>query len=135
MVDLTIADDISYTELNLSIEKYGQAQVKKRVKIAKALDCVPRMSTNEKKFKELLARWAVYTHTKLLSEQIFVPLDMSDNKTIMYAPFQTMAQYYISLGYSSTVYGSIVCSVEKNIVLFDKCMACPIGTIEDYKIL
>lgn len=49
MVDLTIADDISYTELNLSIEKYGQAQVKKRVKIAKALDCVPRMSTNEKK--------------------------------------------------------------------------------------
>ena len=35
MVDLTIADDISYTELNLSIEKYGQTQVKKRVKIAK----------------------------------------------------------------------------------------------------
>ena len=52
MVDLTIADDISYTELNLSIEKYGQTQVKKRVKIAKALDNVPRMSTNEKEFKE-----------------------------------------------------------------------------------
>ncbi len=88
MVDLTIADDISYTELNLSIEKYGQTQVKKRVKIAKALDNVPRMSTNEKEFKELFTRWAVYTHTKLLSEQIFVPLDMSDTKVIMYAPFK-----------------------------------------------
>lgn len=134
LVDLTIADGISYTELNRSLEEYKQAQVKKSVKIAKALGYVPRMSINKKEFEELFTRWVVYTHTKLLSEQIFVPLHVADNKAITYAPFQTMAQYYISLGFSGIVYGSTVCPVGKNIVLFDKHMACPIGTIEDYEI-
>ncbi|MGM9552001.1 MAG: RES family NAD+ phosphorylase [Clostridia bacterium] len=132
LVDLTIADDISYTELNLSLEEYRQEQVKKGIKIAKALGYVPEMRTDEKEFGELLTRWAVYTYAKLLSEQIFVPLDVSDNKAITYAPFQTMAQYYISLGYSGIVYGSTVCPEGKNIVLFDKHMACPEGAIEDY---
>lgn len=135
LVDLTISDDISYAELNASLEEYGQAQVKKGVKIAKALGYVPKMITNKKEFEDLFIRWSVYTYTKLLSEQIFVPLDVSDNKAITYAPFQTMAQYYISLGYYGIVYGSTVCPTGKNIVLFDKQMAKPIGTIEDYRIL
>lgn len=134
LVDLTIADDVSYAEINGTLEEYGQAQVKKGIKIAKALGFVPKMSTNKKEFEELLTRWGVYTYTKLLSEQIFEPLNVCDNKAIAYAPFQTMAQYYISLGYSGIVYGSTVCPVGKNIVLFDKHMACPVGTIEDYKI-
>ena len=134
LVDLTIADDVSYAELNAALEEYGQAQVKKGIKIAKALGFVPKMSTNKKEFEELFTRWGVYTYTKLLSEQIFEPLNVCDNKAIAYAPFQTMAQYYISLGYSGIVYGSTVCPVGKNIVLFDKHMACPVGTIEDYKI-
>lgn len=134
LVDLTIADDVSYAEINETLEEYGQAQVKKGIKIAKALGFVPQMSTNKKEFEELLTRWGVYTYTKLLSEQIFEPLNVCDNKAIAYAPFQTMAQYYISLGYSGIVYGSTVCPVGKNIVLFDKHMACPVGTIEDYKI-
>ena len=50
----------------------------------------------------------------------------------MYAPFQTMAQYYISLGYSGIIYGSTVSNVGRNIVLFDKNMASPIDTTEDY---
>lgn len=134
LVDLTIADDVSYAEINETLEEYGQAQVKKGIKIAKALGFVPQMSTNKKEFEELLTRWGVYTYTKLLSEQIFEPLNVCDNKAIAYAPFQTMAQYYISLGYSGIVYGSTVCPAGKNIVLFDKHMACPVGTIEDYKI-
>lgn len=93
------------------------------------------MNTNKKEFEELFTRWGIYTYTKLLSEQIFEPLAVCDNKAIVYAPFQTMAQYYISLGYSGIVYGSTVCPVGKNIVLFDKHMAYPVGTIEDYKIL
>lgn len=134
LVDLTIADNISYAELNASLEEYGQAQVKKSVRIAKALGFVPRMSTNQKEFEELFAHWGVHSYSKLLSEQIFVPLDVSDNKVITYAPFQTMAQYYISLGYSGIVYGSTVCPNGKNVVLFDKHMACPIGKIEHYEI-
>lgn len=134
LVDLTIADDVSYAEINETLEEYGQAQVKKGIKIAKALGFVPQMSTNKKEFEELFTRWGVYTYTKLLSEQIFEPLNVCDNKAIAYAPFQTMAQYYILLGYSGIVYGSTVCPAGKNIVLFDKHMACPVGTIEDYKI-
>ena len=132
---MTIADDVSYAELNEDLDEYGQAQVKKGIKIAKALGFVPRMNTNKKEFEELFTRWGIYTYTKLLSEQIFEPLAVCDNKAIVYAPFQTMAQYYISLGYSGIVYGSTVCPVGKNIVLFDKHMAYPVGTIEDYKIL
>lgn len=135
LVDLTIADDVSYAELNADLEEYGQAQVKKGIKIAKALGFVPRMKINKKEFEELFTRWSVYTYTKLLSEQVFEPLAGCDNKAITYAPFQTMAQYYISLGYSGIVYGSTVCPVGKNIVLFDKQMACPVGIIEDYEIL
>lgn len=135
LVDLTIADGISYAELNASLEEYGQAQVKKGVEIAKVLGFIPKMSTDKKEFAELFTRWGVYTYTKLLSEQIFIPLDVTDNKAIAYAPFQTIAQYYISLGYSGIVYGSTVCPVGKNVVLFDKKMACPIGAIEDYRIL
>lgn len=134
LVDLTISDSISYAELNASLEEYGQAQVKRGIKIAKALGYVPKINTNKKELEEVFTRWGVYTYTKLLSEQIFVPLDVSDNKAITYAPFQTMAQYYISLGFNGIVYGSTVCPVGKNIVLFDKQMAHPIGTIEDYRI-
>ena len=135
LVNLTIADDVSYTELNHILEEYGQAQVNKVTRLAKALGYLPRKNMNKAEFKELFTRWAVYTHTKLLSEQIFTPLKVADNRSIAYAPFQTMAQYYISLGYSGIIYGSTVCSVGKNIVLFDKQMAHPIGTIEDYTIL
>lgn len=135
LVDLTIADKISYAELNSTLEKYGQAQVKKGIKIAKALGFVPKVSINKEEFKNLFTRWGVYTYTKLLSEQIFVPLDVEDNKSITYAPFQTMAQYYISLGYSGIVYGSTVYPEGTNIVLFDKTMAYPIGQIEDCEII
>ena len=134
MVDLTIADDISYVELNRMLVEYGQEQVQKGIELAKKLGYVPHMNINKAEFAELFTRWSVYTHTKLLSEQIFRPLYVADNKSITYAPFQTMAQYYISLGYSGIVYGSTVCTVGKNIVLFDKHMAHPIGEIEDYRI-
>lgn len=95
------------------------------------------MSADKKEFAELFTRWGVYIYTKLLSEQIFIPLDVTDNKAIAYAyaPFQTIAQYYISLGYSGIIYGIMVCPVGKNVVLFDKKMACSIGAIEDYRIL
>lgn len=129
LVDLTIADDISYEELNSRLEEYGQKQVKKA---AKAHGFIPKHNVNIDEFKRFFTKWGVYTHTKLLSEQIFEPLRGIDDKTLIYAPFQTMAQYYISLGYSGIIYGSTVSSVGKNIVLFDKNVAYPIGAIEDY---
>lgn len=135
LVDLTIADDVSYAEINGWLEEYGQLKIKQGVKLAKVLGYIPQFNINKAEVEELITQWGVYTHTKLLSEQIFIPLDVTDNKAIAYAPFQTMAQYYISLGYSGIVYGSTVCPVGKNIVLFNNQMAHPIGDIEDYEIL
>lgn len=132
LVDLTIADNISYEELNSRLEEYGQKQVKKGIKVAKILGFIPRYNVNVDEFKRIFTEWGVYTYTKLLSEQIFEPLSDTDDKTLMYAPFQTMAQYYISLGYSGIIYGSTVSSVGRNIVLFDKNVAYPNGAIEDY---
>ena len=118
LVDLSIADCISYDELNLKLENYSLKQVKKGI--------------IEDEFKQFFTKWLVYTYTKLLSDQIFEPLSDTDDKSKMYAPFQTMAQYYISLGYSGIIYGSTVSSVGKNMVLFDKNIAHPSGMIENY---
>lgn len=134
IVDLTIADDKSYEQLNHMLESYGNAQVKKGVKIAKILGRVPQYSVNKTEFKRIFTEWAVYTYSKLLSEQIFEPIDDSADKGIMYAPFQTMAQYYRSLGYSGIIYGSTVSEVGRNIVLFDKEIAKPCGSIEKYTV-
>ena len=134
LADLTIADDISYEELNSHLENYGQTQVKKGIKAVKALGYIPMNNENINEFKRLFTKWGVYTYSKLLSEQIFEPIDDSADKGIMYAPFQTMAQYYISLGYSGIIYGSTVSKVGRNIVLFDKRIAEPYGIIEKYKI-
>ena len=129
---MAIADNISYAELNSRLDEYGQKQLKKGKKIAKALGFIPKYNINVDEFEKLFTKWGAYTYTKLLSEQIFEPLNDTDDKALMYAPFQTMAQYYISLGYAGIIYGSTVSSVGKNIVLFDKNIANPVGTVENY---
>ena len=135
LVDLTIADDISYMELNRCLKEYEQKNYKRCAKIKRELGCVPITHRNSEEIKEVFTRWCVYTYSKLLSEQIFVPLEKCDKKSHIYAPFQTMAQYYRSLGYSGIIYSSTVCSSGKNIVLFDKNIAYPIDIIEEYDIL
>ncbi|HIT89295.1 MAG TPA: RES domain-containing protein [Candidatus Merdenecus merdavium] len=132
LVDLTIADDISYTKLNSQLEDFVQSELKKGIKLEKKLGFAPKYAVNRERFEQLFTVWVAYTYTKLLSEQIFVSLDDTEDKSVMYAPFQTMAQYYISLGYSGIVFCSTVCNVGKNIVLFDKTIAKPVGVIEHY---
>lgn len=89
LVDLTIADHVSYYDLNQRLENYGQKQVKKGIKATRILGFIP--SVNNGKFKKIFTQQGVYTYTKLLSEQIFISLNSADNKSIMYAPFQTIA--------------------------------------------
>ena len=79
--------------------------------------------------KEKFTRWAAYTYARLLSKQIFVPVETED-KELMYSPFQCMAQYFLSLGYAGIVYSSTVFPEGKNVVLFDKDAASPIGKIK-----
>ena len=136
LVDLTVADNISYDNINYRLEKYAQkrkAKIKAKAKtIFKKYGYIPNHFKNEEEDKQQLTEWGVYTYSKLLSEQIFEPLTENENKAIIYAPFQTMAQYYILLGYRGIIYKSTVYSTGKNIVLFDKNLAYPINNIEDY---
>ena len=82
-------------------------------------------------FKEEFAKWFSYTDAKLISEQLFLPVESGEEK-YMYAPFQCLAQYFKSLGYVGILYSSTVYPKAKNIVLFDKTMGIPTGDIKDF---
>lgn len=131
LVDLTIANDVLYKELNDQLEKTAaeicNREVEKTVKsiMKKGHAKTPDISD----FKEKLKRWFAYTYSRLLSKQIFVPVE-TDNKELIYSPFRCMAQYFLSLGYEGIVYSSTVFLEGKNVVLFDKDAATPIGEIK-----
>lgn len=94
VVDLTIADEMTYKALNDGLETYGQEQVKKSIKKSKVLGFILRNNVNVEEFKKLFTKWGVYTYSKLLSEQIFEPLDEKDNKSLMYTVLIIDAKYY-----------------------------------------
>lgn len=78
-----------------------------------------------------LEKLLINTYCKLLSDYIFEPVESVDGD-IMYAPFQTMAQYFKRKGYIGIIYKSTRYSGGKNLVLFDKNYAQPIGPIREY---
>lgn len=83
------------------LESYGNAQVKKGVKIAKILGRVPQYSVNKTEFKRIFTEWAVYTYSKLLSEQIFEPIDdsadNSDDTVSMLADYAKYMKKYTEM--------------------------------------
>lgn len=136
IVDLT-TKITTFEQINETLEAnmkgiYNQA-VNQGIQLAKAKDSITKddiRSLHGDKTKQAVTLWAVDKYTKLLSEQIFRPISDVDKK-IEYAPFQTMAQYFISLGFSGIIYSSTVSEKGKNLVLFDKRIARPVGTIKD----
>lgn len=115
IVNLTIAAERSYAELNSELEKSIQELRKKQFLTAHAC---------KQEVEHFMLKWSTYTYAKLLSEEIFIPVEC-DNKEYEYVPFQTVAQYFISLGFSGIIYSSAVYPKGKNIVLFDKNYAKP----------
>lgn len=128
VVDLTIADEVTYNALNNSLEAYGRKVRKKAIQLAKI---GLKSHISEMEFKEEFAKWFSYTDAKLISEQLFLPVESGEEK-YMYAPFQCLAQYFKSLGYVGILYSSTVYPKAKNIVLFDKTMGIPTGDIKDF---
>ena len=130
LVDLTIADNVSYEELNeqldSSADEICNREENKDIKsiLKNGYAIAPDVSDILGKF----IKWAAYTYARLLSKQIFVPVETED-KELMYSPFQCMAQYFLSLGYEGIVYSSTVFPEGKNVVLFDKEAAIPFGKI------
>lgn len=133
IVDLTIYNSISFNALN---EKYRTNLIKLQDRILDNLR-KRRVFPNETHMEKKVNKWAIdlvaSTYTKMLSDQIFIPIEGTD-KDIEYAPFQTIAQYFISLGFSGIIYKSTVFENGKNLVLFDKNISQPFGEIEVYTV-
>jgi len=67
----------------------------------------------------------MYIYLKLLSEQLFVPIEIINDPYLTYAPFHCIANYFFQKGYVGIKYKSTVSEVGENIVLFNKFMAKP----------
>lgn len=132
IVDLTIAEDYSYENINDALEAYGQEVLKREIKKALLSGKMPPKGNivNKEEFEKVFLQWSIKTYCKLLSEEIFIPID-TDDKDLIYAPFQTLAQYFLSMGFCGIIFKSTVCKDGKNLVLFDKNLAYPTGTIID----
>ena len=132
IVDLTIADKYTYADFNSALEEFSLRliQLKRNQILSTGVMPDDEHILDKSEFAPFLTEWAIFTYCKLLSSQIFIPLE-TDDKDLEYAPFQTLAQYFISKGYSGIIYKSTVCEGGKNIVLFDKYMAHPKGNIFD----
>lgn len=130
VIDLTIAKNTSFDEINALLEA-RTSQIEEEETRKAVIYCLKKRRLpvpNKERYIFPITDWAVHTYAKLLAEQIFLPVDSAD-KSVMYAPFQCMAQYILSKGYSGIVYASTVYPAGNNIVLFDKTAAKHFGDI------
>ena len=135
IIDLTIAKETEFDVINSELEKYGQ-EIYRREFNKMYMDGIQKGALSKPHMDDIIPaieKWAVYTYARLLSEQIFLPLTTED-RDIMYAPFQCMAQYFLGKGYNGIVYSSTVFPDGKNIVLFDKSAALPFGSIKKVQV-
>lgn len=133
IVDLTFADDLTYESINSGLERtYKEIRDARMKKSRRKKKLATTTQAEQNKLKSAVVDWTVKTYLKLMSEQIFKPLEDTDDRELMYAPFQCIAQYFLDKGYSGIKYKSTVCDRAKNIVLFDKTYAEPVGDIKDF---
>lgn len=77
VIDLTVADNSTYEQLDELVDT-----------TIHELSCRTRSAV-----KRVLEKLLIDTYCKILSDYIFKPVESGDGD-IMYAPFQTMAQYF-----------------------------------------
>lgn len=129
LIDLTISKEANFSDINVALELAGEEITNREV--IKGCVNVARGFAPKSQIEDVIPaieKWAVFTYAKLLAEQIFLPLTTED-KRLMYAPFQCIAQYFLSKGYTGIVYSSTVFPEGKNVVLFDKTAAYPQGAV------
>ena len=81
--------------------------------------------------KEISRKFCLYIYFKILSSELFKPVENAKSKKFEYAPFHCLAYYFKQLGYDGIIYKSTVSNSRygKNIVLFDKYLANPFDKI------
>lgn len=133
IIDLTVADDLTYEQINSRLEcTYKEICRARFIRSRRRGRAAAITVAENNKIKNAVEDWAFKTYLKLMSEQIFKPLEDTDDRNLMYAPFQCIAQYFLDKGYSGIKYKSTVCESAKDIVLFDKTYAHPVGDIKDF---
>lgn len=128
IVDLTIANEVDFDDINQEFGDFTKKYIKEKAE--KSLQTGIYQGVDMAEIFKPLIKWTVYTYAKLLSSQIFTPITTTD-KQLEYAPFQTIANYFLSLNYVGIIYESTVYPEGKNIVLFDKQIAYPKDEILD----
>ena len=132
VVDLTIADCLSYEDINDRLRTLEQREYERSLKYAKKHGYWQyRLNYKSDQVEQEVAKWLLYTYAKMMSKNIFLPIETED-KRLVYAPFQTLAMYFIREGFDGIIYSSTVCPNSKNIVLFNKKYALPCGEVLDY---
>lgn len=124
---------MTYENVNAQLENSGKVYLSRCYERSMKAGRAVTFTENEiNEMKAEISSWTLHTYLKLLSEQIFTPLTDSEDKNLMYVPFRCMAQYFLNKGYVGIKYKSTVCTGAKDIVLFDKTMVTPVGTIQDF---
>lgn len=136
IVDLTIADSMSYSEIEDVLNDKAEKAYKSGLKFAKKHGLF-LYKINQDKFgldHDIIKLWYLLIYSKMLSTEIFTPI-YTDNQKVKkyeYSPFQTIAKYFEQLGYGGIIYSSTVCTYGKNLVLFNKLSATPTGDLQSY---
>lgn len=128
IVDLTSGSDLTFEQLNHGLENYGRYHLERSVAEFFLAGITPNQGLHAEQFRRIVTEWLVLQYAKMLSKNIFVPVDGRD-KSYMYAPFQTIAKYFLNQGYHGIIYKSTVCEGGRNLVLFDKNHAMPYGDV------
>lgn len=132
VVDLTIADKMTYDDINKILKELEERENDRAFKYVEKYGYLAyRLNYKNDYMKQDIAKWVLRTYAKMMSKNLFVPIN-TDNKKLVYAPFQTLAMYFIREGFDGIVYSSTVCPESKNIVLFNKNYAVPCGDVLDY---
>lgn len=116
IVDLTVGDTWSPKKQQQEIRRLIKSQRKKNTFA---------MDTEIFENHTICQRNLVEAYANIISSELFIPL-VSDNKSLIYAPFHCIAHYFQSLGYCGIIYKSTVYDKGKNLVLFNKNLAIPV---------
>ncbi len=89
-------------------------------------------SLDKKRYDSLILLSTTQYYSSILSKELFLPISIKGRDS--YAPFHCLAKYFQSLGYEGILYQSTVYTPGKNLVLFNKDLAHPYGTINSMTI-
>ena len=124
IVDLTVGMPKTYDEINDELNNSAQEEIEKSALTFLATGDKNYLKTDLDFTKNIILQWYVQIDTKMMSEQLFIPVEESE-KGKEYLPFQWLAKYFLSLGFKGIIYKSAVYPIGKNLVLFDKSMVIP----------